>query len=52
MSVVTEQETNPLRLRSVAEQLATEAAAFVRRRRVEVFGTAGRHDADDAAVRS
>ncbi|EUA38114.1 hypothetical protein I549_2556 [Mycobacterium avium subsp. avium 2285 (R)] len=28
-----------MRLRSVAETLAAEAAAFVRRRRAEVFGT-------------
>lgn len=30
---------DPVLLRSVAEQLAAEAAAFVRRRRAEVFGT-------------
>ncbi len=30
-----------MQLRSVAEQLATEAAAFVRRRRAEVFGGSG-----------
>jgi myo-inositol-1(or 4)-monophosphatase len=30
--------TDPVVLRTVAEQLATEAAAFVRRRRAEVFG--------------
>ncbi|HTI75522.1 MAG TPA: inositol monophosphatase family protein [Mycobacterium sp.] len=34
---VTDNHTDPLQLRSVAEQLATEAADFVRRRRVEVF---------------
>jgi len=34
---VTENDTDPVLLRSVAEQLATEAAEFVRRRRVEVF---------------
>jgi len=34
---VTENNTDPVELRSVAEQLATEAADFVRRRRVEVF---------------
>ena len=33
-----ENETDPVLLRSVAEQLATEAAAFVRTRRAEVFG--------------
>lgn len=38
-------------LRAVAEQLAAEAAAFVRRRRREVFGV-GRPGDDDAAVRS
>lgn len=36
---VTESDTDPALLRSVAEHLASEAAAFVRRRRVEVFGT-------------
>jgi myo-inositol-1(or 4)-monophosphatase len=34
---VTEDDTDPVLLRSVAERLATEAAKFVRRRRVEVF---------------
>ena len=34
---MTENDTDPVLLRSVAEQLATEAAEFVRRRRVEVF---------------
>lgn len=33
-----ESMTDPVLLRSVAEQLATEAAAFVRARRAEVFG--------------
>jgi myo-inositol-1(or 4)-monophosphatase len=33
-----ESSPDPLLLRSVAERLATEAAAFVRARRVEVFG--------------
>ncbi|WP_333894575.1 inositol monophosphatase family protein [Mycolicibacterium gadium] len=33
--------TDPVVLRSVAEQLATEAAAFVRARRAEVFGDQG-----------
>ncbi|OBJ31060.1 inositol monophosphatase family protein [Mycobacterium colombiense] len=43
-----------VRLRSVAETLATEAAAFVRRRRAEVFGTeaGGVHTPDNGAVRS
>ena len=35
---VTESNTDPVLLRSVAELLATEAAEFVLRRRVEVFG--------------
>ncbi len=38
-------------LRSVAEQLATEAAAFVREQRARVFGN-GRPDADGSSVRS
>ncbi|MCV7153285.1 inositol monophosphatase [Mycobacterium pyrenivorans] len=42
---MTDLDTDPALLRSVAEQLAAEAAAFVRRRRVEVFGT-GRAGAD------
>lgn len=40
-----------VRLRSVAETLAAEAAAFVRRRRAEVFGTDAGSD-DSGAVRS
>ncbi|WP_099022779.1 inositol monophosphatase family protein [Mycolicibacterium palauense] len=39
-------------LRSIAETLAGEAAAFVRRRRAEVFGTAGGSAAPDGAVRA
>jgi myo-inositol-1(or 4)-monophosphatase len=35
---VTENDDDPVLLRSIAERLATEAAEFVRRRRVEVFG--------------
>jgi myo-inositol-1(or 4)-monophosphatase len=35
---VTRADNEPARLRSVAETLAAEAAAFVRRRRAEVFG--------------
>jgi myo-inositol-1(or 4)-monophosphatase len=35
---VAENDSDPVLLRSVAEQLATEAAAFVRARRTEVFG--------------
>src|SRR5437764_9104705 len=47
---VTENNTDPVLLRSVAERLATEAAEFVRRRRVEVFGTPW--PTADAAVRA
>ncbi|WP_101949559.1 inositol monophosphatase family protein [Mycobacterium sp. 3519A] len=43
---VTENDTDFLELRSVAERLAGEAADFVRRRRVEVFG----NPAPDAAA--
>jgi myo-inositol-1(or 4)-monophosphatase len=35
---VVENDTDPVLLRSVAEQLAAEASAFVRARRAEVFG--------------
>ena len=34
---MSEHDADPVQLRSVAERLATEAAAFVRRRRAEVF---------------
>ncbi|AFM16942.1 inositol monophosphatase/fructose-1,6-bisphosphatase family protein [Mycolicibacterium chubuense NBB4] len=37
---VTEIDTDPALLRAVAEQLASEAASFVRQRRTEVFGGA------------
>jgi myo-inositol-1(or 4)-monophosphatase len=47
---VTDNETDAVLLRSVAEQLATEAAEFVRRRRVEVFGNP--RPTSDATVRS
>nr|WP_225951145.1 inositol monophosphatase family protein [Mycobacterium sp. OAS707] len=36
---VTQNDTDPVLLREIAEQLATEAAEFVLRRRVEVFGS-------------
>ncbi len=36
---VTESDTDPALLRKVAEQLASEAAAFVTRRRTEIFGS-------------
>jgi len=41
-------ENQPAQLRAVAETLATEAAAFVRRRRSEVFGADAGADGDDA----
>ncbi|OBG67342.1 inositol monophosphatase family protein [Mycobacterium sp. E3339] len=44
-------DDEPARLRTVAESLATEAAAFVRRRRAEVFG-AGSTVTGGGAVRS
>ncbi len=47
---MTENDTDPVLLRSVAERLATEASDFVRRRRTEVFGDS-RPDAA-AAVRA
>lgn len=45
-------ESLPSSLRVVAEQLATEAAGFVRRRRTEVFGAGSLPGRDDSAVRS
>jgi myo-inositol-1(or 4)-monophosphatase len=47
---VTENNTDPVLLRTVAERLATEAAEFVRRRRVEVFGNP--RPTAEAAVRA
>ena len=41
-------ENQPAQLRAVAEGLADEAAAFVRRRRAEVFGADAGTDGDDA----
>jgi myo-inositol-1(or 4)-monophosphatase len=41
-------EIEPAQLRAVAEGLADEAAAFVRRRRAEVFGADAGADGDDA----
>ncbi|WP_326547032.1 inositol monophosphatase family protein [Mycolicibacterium sp. ND9-15] len=38
---MSDNDADPVLLRSVAEQLATEAADFVRRRRAEVFGDLG-----------
>lgn len=50
---MTRPEDEPARLRTVAESLATEAAAFVRRRRAEVFGAAaGSASPGGGAVRS
>jgi myo-inositol-1(or 4)-monophosphatase len=51
MSDVTAHDIDAGELRAVAEELASEAAAFVRRRRPQVFGWAG-SDAGDSAVRS
>lgn len=48
---MTKRDVDAAELRSVAEQLAAEAAEFVRLRRSEVFG-AGRPDPEDAAVQS
>jgi myo-inositol-1(or 4)-monophosphatase len=48
---VTPSDDELVGLRSVAETLAAEAAAFVRRRRAEVFGTDAGSD-DSGAVRS
>jgi myo-inositol-1(or 4)-monophosphatase len=47
---VTEIRSDPAELRAVAEQLASEAAAFVRRRRKEVFGADGRRGGASDAV--
>jgi myo-inositol-1(or 4)-monophosphatase len=46
---VTDNDDDPVVLRSIAEQLATEAAEFVRRRRAEVFGPSV---ADGDAIRA
>ncbi|OKH63799.1 inositol monophosphatase [Mycobacterium sp. SWH-M1] len=48
---VSEIDTEPLAAAAVAQQLAEEAAAFVLRRRAEVFDQASQADAD-AAIRS
>jgi myo-inositol-1(or 4)-monophosphatase len=49
---VTGRDTDPAELRSVALQLATEAADFVRRRRGEVFGDAAWPETTGATVRA
>jgi myo-inositol-1(or 4)-monophosphatase len=43
---------DPVQLRSVAEQLATEAAAFVRARRAEVFGGPSQNTASSVRSKS
>jgi myo-inositol-1(or 4)-monophosphatase len=45
---VSRPEIRPAQLRAVAEGLADEAAAFVRRRRADVFGADAGADGDDA----
>jgi myo-inositol-1(or 4)-monophosphatase len=45
-------DSDPGRLRAVAELLAGEAAGFVRRRRTEVFGADSGHRDDASAVRT
>ena len=45
-------DSNPGGLRAVAEQLATEAAGFVRRRRTEVFGSGSPRGGGASTVRS
>jgi myo-inositol-1(or 4)-monophosphatase len=49
---VVENDTDPVLLRSVAEQLATEAAAFVRARRAEVFGASSQNPARSVRSKS
>ena len=49
---VTERDTDPATLRSVAERLATEAADFVQRRRDEVFGDTARPETTGKTVRA
>ncbi|MBV8350043.1 MAG: inositol monophosphatase, partial [Mycolicibacterium sp.] len=51
MSDVIAHDIDAGELRAVAEELASEAAAFVRRRRPQVFGWTG-SDAGGSAVRS
>ena len=47
---MTESDIDAAELRSVAEQLAAEAAEFVRTRRAEVFGDGRPHDGDGAVA--
>jgi len=49
-STTNDPDRDPATLRAVAEGLAAEAAAFVRRRRAEVFGPDARRGGGDAAV--
>jgi myo-inositol-1(or 4)-monophosphatase len=49
---VSHSDNDPATLRAVAEQLAVEAAEFVRRRRAEVFGHGARRDHDGPTVQS
>jgi myo-inositol-1(or 4)-monophosphatase len=49
---VTENSTDPVALRAVSEQLATEAAEFVRRRRTEVFDATSGSTTVSRAVRA
>ncbi|MGE2725211.1 inositol monophosphatase family protein [Mycolicibacterium pulveris] len=49
---VSEINTDPVQLRTVAEQLAGEAAAFVRQRRSEVFGNTAADPDSGSAVRT
>jgi myo-inositol-1(or 4)-monophosphatase len=49
---VAERDVDPVALRALAERLATEAAEFVRRRRVETFGEATLQPTRKAEVRA
>lgn len=49
---MTKLDNDPRALRAVAEQLVGDAAAFVRRRRAEVFGSGGTPAGDGSAVRA
>lgn len=49
---MSENNSDPVQLRSVAEQLASEAATFVLRRRAEVFGDAAAPPDTASAVRT
>jgi myo-inositol-1(or 4)-monophosphatase len=51
-SAANDPDTDPGTLRTVAEGLAAEAAAFVRRRRAEVFGAGAQRDDAAPAVRA